>query len=157
RDKFRLAAGKAYDLRPDQRVGEMGESYFAHQKLAWGDRYRFVSNYEDHLSEADAERDPDAILARKLLFYAKQYNKAGESPKALAYFEKAIPMWLDILLRYPDFSYSNNVQEEAYELELKYIRLLQREHAELWRALVMGMAQFSSWPYAVSYVPWHEL
>jgi hypothetical protein len=151
RKKFDVRPGVFMDLRADQRKGDMGKSYAAHIRVAWCDNYRRLGNYDGHLFEADAQRDPQAILANKLFFNAKRLHRRGESPKALATFEAAVPMWLDLMLRYPNFRSIATVQEDTYEAQLKYIRLLQMEKAGLFRPLMLGMAQLNS------NIPWDRL
>ncbi|HMF17074.1 MAG TPA: hypothetical protein VKE98_07700, partial [Gemmataceae bacterium] len=65
RKKFGVRPGAIVELRPEQRTGERAKSYFAHMKLAWSDHYRHLGNFDAHLFEADAQRDPQAILANK--------------------------------------------------------------------------------------------
>lgn len=153
RKKFGVQPGAFMDLRADQRTGEVGDSYFAHLQLAWCDHYRHLSNFDGHLFETDAQRDPQAVLANKLFYTAKQLNRRGESPKALATFEIAVPLWMDLMLRYPQFRAIASIQEETYETELKYIKLLQMERAGLLRPLMMGMAQLTAWPH----LPWDRV
>ena len=153
RKKFAVRPGDFMSLRQDQLTGAMGKSYFAHVQLAWCDRYRALGNYDAHLFEADVQRDPQAILANKLFFNAKRLQRRGESPKALATYEAAVPLWLDLMLRYPNFRNIPTVQEETYETQLKYIRLLQAEKAGSLRPLMLGMAQLPAWPNP----PWERL
>ena len=145
RKKYEVRPGIFVDLRPDQRTGQMAKSYFAHMKLAWCDHYRFLGNFDSHLFEADAQRDPQAILANKLFFNAKRLHRRGESPKALATYEAAVPHLLELMLRHPKFREITTVQEETYEAQLKYIRLLQTEKAGLLRPLAQGMCQVAAW------------
>jgi hypothetical protein len=153
RKKYNLGPGDRRVIRPDDSDAEMKESAFAHLKLAWNAHYLNLTNYEAHLLEAEAMGDPQAVKAKKLLFYGNQRKRAGESPRALAYFEKAIPEWLNVLLRYPNYAADPTVQEDSYEQELHYLRLLQGERSSFLRPFALGMAQLASWPHW----PWEHL
>jgi len=144
RKTYATQPGERTVLRPDQRVGEIGESYKAHQILAWSDHYRRLTNYDEHLHEAEAESDLRAVEAKKLFFYANQLRRSGELPRALVHFEKAVPQWLNVLLQYPKFAASPNVQEETYEQELHYLRLLQKERWSFLLPCAISVAQLAT-------------
>lgn len=146
RKKHRVRPGERADLRQDIRVGAMGESYAAHQKLAWNDHYRQLTNFDSHLNESEAEQDPRAVQAHKWLFEAKQAARSGANPQALGYYEQALPIWLDLFLDYPRFRRVSSTQENVYEAQLKYLRLLQREKAGPLRTAAMIVAQLGCWP-----------
>ncbi len=153
RKKFGATAQDRLELRKDQQVGAIGKSWRAHQKLSWNDHYRLLTNFDDHLYEAEAEADPRTVRARRLFFEAKQLARSGESPRALYYYELALPLWLNVLLQYPRFASIQTLQEDTYEAEIKYLRLLQADKAAFLRPLTLGMAQLASFPPW----PWDQL
>jgi hypothetical protein len=66
------------------------------------------------------EQDPKAIQARKDFFTAEQLRKSGERELALEVYRRAMPEWRELLLAHRDFRRDGNVQEDTYEVELKY-------------------------------------
>jgi hypothetical protein len=160
RRKTGVLAGQVVAPRTEYRSGPLAPFYHAHQRLAIADKYRQTTNYDGRLYEAEAESDPVhtlpdgrgnlAVLAHKLYFQGLKLKQSGALPQALTRFEAAFPIWRDILLQYPNYSRNPMVQEEAYERQLKFIRLWQDERKGLLRPLTMGMAQLSAWPYP----PW---
>jgi hypothetical protein len=150
RKKFNLGPNDKVEIPRDRLVDELKDSYFAHQKLAWNAHYAHLTNYASHLEEAEAHKDPQTVQAKKLFFHAKQL-KPSQPPRALVYYEKAIPLWLNVLLQYPQFAQDQDVQETSYEQELAYLRLLQGERKGFLQSFSLGMAQFAScpaWPWA---------
>lgn len=146
RDEHKVGAGERRELRADLRVGEMEKSYLAHLKLAWNEHYRSITNYDSHLYETETEQDPRTVLARKWFFQAHQFKRSGALTDAMTYYEKAIPLWVEVLLDYPRYRRIQAVQEDLYEDELKYVRLLQGEKAGILKSLSMFAAQLGTWP-----------
>jgi hypothetical protein len=132
-------------LRPSHDPG-LAESYDAQQKLVGSARDRSMTNYDAHLYQTEAEKDPQAVLGRKLLYYALRYNQKNQH-EAVPLYEQAWPLWIEVALRYPNFLGVTYVQEDLYEPMLKYMNLNQRENAKLFRSVMMGMAQGSVWPH----------
>src|SRR5205085_11738312 len=64
-------------LRPEMR-GKLGESFDAQQKLFNNMSLRSMTNYDAHLHVAEAEKDPQTVLARKLIHYGLRYNKKDQ-------------------------------------------------------------------------------
>jgi hypothetical protein len=125
----------------------MEASWRAHQKLYWRKSLIQLTNYGGHLSAADAERSPEAILARKLFFQAERLRRFENDPEqALALYDQAWPIWLGVLARHPEFAQQSTLQEDFYELQLKHLRLAQNQRSSQIKALVLGLAQTAMWP-----------
>jgi hypothetical protein len=150
RQRMRLPAGSPPpQLRPNQVPAGLGPGYDAYRALYWGTVNARTANFESRLAEAEAERDPDAVKAHKLFFEADRLRRFEDAPEqALEKYEEALPLWLDVMLRYPKFRRDNgSMQEDVYEIELKYSRLLQKENeAKLFHPVLVGLTQTALWP-----------
>jgi hypothetical protein len=122
------------------------ESFDAHQKLVGSARDRSTTNFDAHLYQTEAEKDPQTVLGRKLVYFALQYYRKNQH-EALPLFEQAWPVWIEVALRYPNFFQVSYVQDDLYEPMLRYMRLTQIENTKLFRNLMLGMAQASVWPH----------
>lgn len=100
-----------------------------------------ITNFDHFLFKAKAERTPTAVSARKLFYRADQLRltadpsgslKVFEDPKALGppstWDKKTATGWKRLLLDHPEFRRDNDVQMEAYEIQLRYLRVLE----EVW-------------------------
>jgi hypothetical protein len=128
---------------------DIGESYDALQRLAKTFQNRSMTNFDAHLHTSEAEKDPETILARKLLFHAVQLKKKGDQ-QALPLFTQAWPLWIKVWLRYPQFNQVTFVQDDVYEAMLHYMRLEQGTDPELFRstlikAVPMAIVPNPSW------------
>jgi hypothetical protein len=146
RETYRVTPGDKFELRSDQRVGEMAKSYKAHLRLLWYQNYRGLTNFNSLLAETEAEKDPRGVLSRKWFFKAMQDERAGAPARALASYEKSINLWKEVLSTYKDYQEINTVQEDSFEMEWRYIRLWQREKAAILRPLVQGIAELAARP-----------
>jgi hypothetical protein len=138
-----LAPNVSIELRSDQ----MDKGYNAHETLRWSQHYRNMTNFDAHLYQAEAERDPQAVLAHKIFFQAEKARRTASPATALRLYEQAIPLWMDVLLQYPNYAKVSSNQEDTYEVELKYLRHKQREKPEDFKKIAMGMWQAFQWPY----------
>jgi hypothetical protein len=133
---------------PTPRSGKLAESYRAADRLRWQNSYRHLTNFAAHLGETDGERTPEAVLARKLFFEADRLRRAEQAPEqALELYEEAMPIWTDVLLQNQSFRKITSVQEDTYEIQLYYLRLLQLKGEDLLRPLTLGTAQLALWPH----------
>jgi hypothetical protein len=105
-----------------------------------------MTNFDAHLFESEAQQDARAIRALKGFFQARQLARSGAMPQALASYEEALPIWLDMFLEYPRFRRVLSVMEDFYEAELKYLRYLQTDKASTLRTVSMIVAQLGCWP-----------
>ncbi len=136
-------------LRPELRK-DLGESYDAHQKLFSNLTLRSMTNFDATLAVAEAEKDRETVLARKALYQAARYKK--DQIEAIPLFEESWPLWVDVTLRYPQFMQISTVQEDIYDPMLKYMRLVQKQNLDLFRAVNLTMAQMAiaphpNWPH----------
>jgi hypothetical protein len=134
--------------RPNQVPAGAGPGYDAYRNLYWGSIHAQTANYENRLYEAEAESTPQAVLAHKLFFQADRLRRFEDAPElALEKYEQAWPIWLDIMLSHPKFRNNGTMQEDIYEIELKYSRLLQKENeAKVFHPVLVGLAQMALWP-----------
>jgi hypothetical protein len=123
-----------------------GESFDAQQKLARNGQNRSMTNFDGHFYQSEGEKDPQTVHARKLLYLAGRYFKKGNQ-EALPAFEQAWPLLLEVGLRQPKFFQVNFVQDDVYEAMLRYLQLGQKQNPRLFRNLLLGMAQMSTWPH----------
>src|SRR5205085_5012483 len=135
------------DMLPPMRPPELGESFDAHQKLQVNLQLRMMTNYDAQYHLAFGEKDPQVILARKLLHEAERLFRKPDY-RALPLYEQAWPLWIDVCMRYPEFAKVSFAQEDIYESVLHHLRLNQQVQPELFRSVMLGMAQGSVWPYA---------
>jgi hypothetical protein len=138
-------------LRIEQR-DKWGPGYEAHLKLIGNSQLSAMSNYDGNFYQAAAEKDAETVLAHKLLYEAGLYNR-NDQYEALALYEQAWPLWMDVFLRYPHFADNTSVQDDIYEPMVRYLRLTQVHNPDLFRALLLGMAQMSVWPHP-NWVDW---
>jgi hypothetical protein len=123
RQKYGLA--RYSDISPDdQRDPDMLASFKAHDTLYWYNHNRSMTNFPHFYFVSQVEQEPKAVKARKDFYTAEQLRKAGEREQALEVYRKAIPEWYDLLLAHKEFRRDGNVQEDTYEVELKYLNLV---------------------------------
>jgi hypothetical protein len=127
-------------LRNDER---MVEGMKAHHRLAYYYSVSRITNFDGHFHQAEAERTMDQVLARKYFYHAVQQRASGDLDQALALFETGWPYWIGTCLRFPKYNEVSLNQEDAYELQLKNLRLMQKQHSVLFRSLALGAAELS--------------
>jgi hypothetical protein len=103
------------------------QGYRAAKYMFSYDTYRRMTNFAAHYHRAEVEREKEVIQARKTFFRAEQLRLQGRYLEALEQYESdsGLTGWRQILERYSDFCNDIMVQEESYELQLKYTNLLQ--------------------------------
>lgn len=91
---------------------------------------RSTTNYPYFIITSSVEKEPGTVQAHKLLWQAEQARKIGESPKAIRLYKEGLEQWKRILIANPVFhrmpppDRGDRVEEETYEYELAYQRLL---------------------------------
>ena len=149
RERFKVKPDENFTLRSDLHTGALGASYDAHQKLFWNRHYRSMTNYDDHLYQAEGERDPLTVHARKLLYQADRLRRFEAAPdEALEKFQEAWPLWIAACIRNPRFAKIGSVQEDAYELEMKYLRLLQDQNPRAFHTAFVAASHLAQAPFA---------
>ena len=108
----------------DQNDREMVVSRNAHEILYWYNFNRTMTNFPHFYFTSQVEQEPQAVKARKDFFLAEQARKAGEREVALERYHRAMPEWRKLLLDHRDFRRDSNVEEDTYEVQLKYLGLL---------------------------------
>ncbi len=111
------------------------------------DTNRRVTNFEHFLTSTDVERTRPAVLARKSFWIADRFRRRGERRKAMKTYEDVHAFgspetwdkdhatgWLRIFYDHPKFRADQRVQEDAFELEMKYLDLV----AEVYSNRVLG-------------------
>jgi hypothetical protein len=107
---------------PDH-MAELGPGHLAHDQLYWYGRFRQMTNFPHFYYTALVNSDPKTLPVRKAFFQAEQYRKAGDRELALETYQKAIPLWRDILFTHEEFSDDDNTRDETFDLLLKYTEL----------------------------------
>lgn len=112
-------------LREENLDPETRQEYFAWQFIHWYHYYRHISNFPHFYNRTFVEFKDDAIRARKLFYEADTLRFRNSGPRALDKYEKegALKLWRRVLLQNKDFRRDNFIQEQTYEIQLKYIDL----------------------------------
>jgi hypothetical protein len=98
---------------------------------------RRVSNYPHHFYQAEVERDPRMVAARKVLFQAEQKAQKGFYPEAVQiYTDKvikgkngqvgALDAWRELLKEHPEFRRDENTIEETHTFQDDYLFALNK-------------------------------
>jgi hypothetical protein len=123
------------------------ELYRAHRIMFSWAANRHMTNYETFEIEAEAMQSDDALLAKKKFRQADQaVREAAQYGEALRLYDEGFAAWLRLLNAHQscrsqkgeapsvagqgcrDFRDLDRPQEEAYELNVKYIKLAQDVH-----------------------------
>lgn len=127
-ERYRLGPGAPPPELPpdDRRKPELVESVGAYRQIHWYERDRNMTNYPYFYSKTKVEALPQAVKARKLFFEADRLQKSAarlEDALALYRSPNALPAWRKLFEEYPDFARDSLIQEETYEVQLKYLEL----------------------------------
>jgi hypothetical protein len=90
-----------------------------------------LTNFDHFLTVARVEGESRTATARKLLYQAEQLRLVDQAPlKALAKYEdpRALATWRKVMEENADFGHDPDLQEQAFEMELKYVRLYRKVH-----------------------------
>jgi hypothetical protein len=141
--KYLEKVGK-FPGRMDQVPSELRASFQTKKRMDHRDYQRNLINYEAYLNQARVELEDETVAVRKLFFRAKRKAAQFAQPEAIAVYEEALPRWLEILLANPGFRHIPEIQSETYELEMRHLRLRQRQPAERRRLkdTILGVMQF---------------
>ncbi len=88
---------------------------------------RNVTNYPFFLASSEAEAKAATVRARKTLWQAEQARKLGKKPLALRLYLDGLEQWKKVLAGNKEFhrpERSDRTDEQTYEYELAYLRLL---------------------------------
>jgi len=140
---LRAQAGPAGAL-PEEPAPEQFDSqqarrrFLATQALRYYGTQRSVTNFAYFLASAEGEAQPATVRARKTLWQAEQARKLGDSVKAIGLYKDGLEQWKKVLTDNPNFhrlpppDHSDRVQEETFEYELAYQRLLVEHDKRVW-------------------------
>jgi hypothetical protein len=137
------------------------EAWVAAQYL-WQLDYAFrLTNFKHFYYRAQIEMQPDMIRARRTMFNARQSLRQGQRERAQTYFESAtgLPLLRQLVDRYAsNFREDSNGQEDVYELQIRYVKLMQDKEGASFKNLMeagslLGMAlphgAAPNWPGAI--------
>ncbi len=105
-------------------------------KVDWADSYLRITNFHDFFDQTAAESDRATAATRRKFYEANRERKENEL-LALRLYRQALTDWVDVLLRYPAFARQTHVQEDSYEEELAYLRLVRNQNKRQLEALVL--------------------
>ncbi len=147
RKTFKVVAGERGPETAATRQGELGESFRAHQRINAVHMYQNMTNFPEFLTQTDAERDAATVTARKYFYNAERLRRAGDVERAIPEYKHGWQLWTEVLLSYPRFARLSNVQEDMYETQQYYNKYVQKYREEIFRPLLIGVAQMAVWPY----------
>lgn len=126
---FGQDAGIPGELPPEHRTPEMQKSLEAYSQLFWYERNRSMTNFPHFYYRSLVEAKEETVKARKTFFKAEEYRRAADYPKALELYTspEGLPAWRKLLLENPDFRNDGTLQEDTYEMYMKYINLLSED------------------------------
>ena len=112
--------------------------YVAAGALRYYTSNRATTNFPYFLASAEAEArviggQPLTVLARKTLWQADQARKSGSTDKALRLYKDGLEQWKRVLADNPTFhrlpppDRSDQAEEETFEYEVAYLRLLVKD------------------------------
>jgi len=119
------------DLTPEQAQDEkVARRHAATSALFFYHQNRSVTNFPYYVAAAQAEARPETMRARKTLFEADQSRRAGNRLEAIRLYKDGLEQWKSVLLANPAFHRPerfDKAEEETYEYELEYLRLLAQD------------------------------
>jgi hypothetical protein len=103
------------------------------------ERLRMITNIEAHVGKADVERQKKTITARRSFHEADRLRLHADRERALQTYERpeAFPAWKEILIDNPVFGADEDVQENTYTMQRKYLALTLDKRVPLYRKLLL--------------------
>ncbi len=153
------------DPTPEQLENpEFRKRYQATAAMFFYNTNRQVTNFPYFLASAEAEEQvvdgkPITVLARKTLWRAEQARRLGNTPRAITLYKDGLNQWKQVLIAKPTFHRTDRTEEETYEFELAYLRLLVqddervRQRANLIAHTTHGVVPFLTEPFFKQSVP----
>jgi hypothetical protein len=98
---------------------------------------RRVTNFPHFFLKTDIERKRESVEARKCFFVAEDLRQQGERVEALGWYENdkafgppsawknALKGWKKVFLDYPDLRADTEEQQQTYETQAKYLKLVE--------------------------------
>ncbi|QDU22074.1 hypothetical protein [Urbifossiella limnaea] len=120
------------EITPDQAAADpaFARRHAATTALFFYHQNRTVTNFPYYLANAQAEARADTVRARKTLFEADQSRRAGNRLEAIRLYKDGLEQWKSVLLANPAYHRPerfDRVEEETFEFELDYLRLLAQD------------------------------
>jgi hypothetical protein len=138
RQRFGINPGDLGIALPEEFRGtEYEDDYKAHVKLYWYNHTRSMTNFPHFYFRSEVESNRDAIAVRKAFFKANQLRTLGEREEALRIYHDELPNWRQIMLEHPDFRADDLVQEESFETELEYLKLVRDLRGKRYKELLV--------------------
>jgi hypothetical protein len=116
---------------------QMQDGFKAHNRLYWYEHYRSMTNFPHFYFKSQVDADPKSVKVRKTFYQADRLRKAGDRELALEKYREAMPEWRQLMLDHPGFRQDSIVQEDTYEIELKYLDLVQALRGRRLRELLL--------------------
>jgi hypothetical protein len=131
RQEMRIPEGeRVRNVRREDLPEELRECYDAYEFLAEKDYSERLTNFRHFYFTSLVEERPETVQARKLFYEADRLRRRARYDAALARYEEAIPKWKELLNTNPNFQQDDQVQEETYEVQLKYLDLVKTVRGE---------------------------
>ena len=144
--------------RPDEwEDPKLKQSIEANSALSFYYRNRQVTNYEAFLNQAEAEMDSLTVRARKLSYQADRYQRNGDRKTAIGIYEQVLGsqteianireakpddnrlIWARVLWKFKKFAETDKAHEDTYDLQLRYLRLVQVSDEPKFKQITMGL------------------
>jgi hypothetical protein len=103
------------------------EEVQARQALISFEQNRHVTNFGFFHSSSLAESQKLTVDARKLFGDAALQESQGNYDRALALYVKAMNVWRQVLVEYPEFHATERTQEDTFEILMKMSDLVAKE------------------------------
>jgi hypothetical protein len=132
---LKTIAGDVQTLPPEPTPEQLNDPAFAKRYRAMAAIYfyhshRNVTNFAYFQAAAQAEAQPKTIEARKILWQASQARQAGNKLQAIALYKDGLERWKGVLTDNPNYhrnDRTDRAEEEAYEYEIEYLRLIAQD------------------------------
>jgi hypothetical protein len=111
---------------------------------------RGLTNFDHFFFKSQVEMSRDAVAARKRFFQAEGLYKLAEVYRSLQAYEQPDALgppaswsrdkatgWKRLLLQHPDFRRDEDVQEDSYTIQRKYLRAFRRERGRALKTLLV--------------------
>lgn len=146
RKKFKVDERTFGEASAATRDAAMTKSLHAHNRLNYMTLYQNMTNFPEFITQTDAERLPATVTARKYFYNADRIRKAEDPERAIPLYEKGWNLITEVLLSNPRFARLSNVQEDLYDIQIPYNFYVQKHRGELFKPLLIGLAQMATWP-----------
>ncbi|HEY7329383.1 MAG TPA: hypothetical protein VH592_17210 [Gemmataceae bacterium] len=138
RKKHIRVTDPAPPMRDEEMDPETKEEYFAFQFLRELGMYKTLCNFDVHYNRSQVESDVATIKARKIFFEALEAQRLrnNESEALRKYLDPdGMKAWRDkVLLSNKSYRTESLIQEQTFEIQLRYIDLYSRLNGRAFKA-----------------------